>query len=831
MNLNQESKEVIAKAKQLAKALNHQFTGSEHLLISLLSTSESVRNVLMEMDLDSDNLHTLSLNILKDTRMAPGAGSDSDEPPMLSPRANRVISMAANFAHEINIDEISCVCLFLGILDELSGMCTYLFEQMNINTESLRVMIGDMIGVESEPSKKFLMKRDAPVAKPLPPPIIYSSNSTQDTDEEPTALEKFTVNLTYKALHGDLPTVVGRDAEVDRIIEVLTRKTKNNPLLVGEPGVGKTAIVEGLAQRVVTNDVPDVLLHKKIMQLDVNAMVAGTIYRGQFEERLKSLIEELKASPDCILFIDEIHSIMGAGAAGNSTDMSNIIKPELARGEISCIGVTTINKYIETIQPEGAFNRRFQKITIEEPSIDDTRKILNGVKGSYQTHHRVKYTKDAIDQILAMCHRYQPDKRFPDKAIDVLDELGARERYKLFKEFFFINPEIERAMQDVVSRKESALQNKDNAMLRLAEQEEQEINQELNLAITAWIRMEDKLVRISKNTVEEYFSHVTGIPVTSLEQDETSKLINLESRMKRVVIGQNDAVETLARTVRRARLSLNADNRPIGIFLFLGPTGVGKTYATRVLNEQLFGTRDSIIQVNMSEMMEEHSISKIIGSPPGYVGHDNDNSDSFTNKVRENPYSVVLFDEVEKAHPSILQIFLQIFEEGYCKDSKGRKVDFTNTYIIMTSNIGSHAMQNNTTVGFARSTMNIKEETHDKINKELSKYMAPELINRIDDVVIFNSLDTTVLNKVAMLELKDIKRRLKHKLGVSLHVDQSIANWVVEQSYEEKYGARPIKRYIHKTLLNDVADVYLQHTSCKSIKITIESDQLRIRCE
>jgi ATP-dependent Clp protease ATP-binding subunit ClpC len=831
MNLNKETKQVIDKAKQLAKALHHQFAGSEHLLISLLSTSKSVQDMLSSVDLDSEHLHKMSLDILKDTRMAPGK-HDKKVEVTLSPRANRVITMAANFATEIGAKDINAVCVFLGILDELSGMCTYLFEQMNINTESLRHVIGDMLGVDSEPSRKFKMKPSSEPPQTMPPPTMYGAPQNQQSgDDEEDPLEQFTVNLTYKALHSELPEVIGREQEIDRIIEVLTRKTKNNPMLVGEPGVGKTAIIEGLAQRIITNDVPDSLLHKKILQLDINALVAGTIYRGQFEERLKTLIEVLKMSPECILFIDEIHNVMGAGAASNSMDMSNIIKPELARGEISCIGITTTNKYIETIQPEGAFNRRFQKINVDEPTHDDTLAILLGVKESYETHHRVKYNKQAVKEIIALCHRYQPEKRFPDKALDVMDELGARERYKLFKDFFFINPEMEKAMLDVVSRKESAMHNKDTALMALVEQEEKAINQELNLAINAWMKVEKKMVRVDKPIVCEYFSSITKIPVTSLEQDEAHKLVDLERVVKRVVVGQDDAVHSMCQTVKRARLGLNSANRPVGVFLFLGPTGVGKTHSARILNEQLFGTQDNMIQVNMSEMMEEHSISKMIGSPPGYVGYDNDNSDSFTNRVRENPYSVVLFDEMEKAHPSILQIFLQIFEEGYCKDSKGRKVDFSNTYIIMTSNIGSAAIQHNNTVGFGTFNVDQQVEQEDKIKKELSKHLAPELLNRIDDIVIFQPLKPDVLSRIAKLEIQHIKRSIKKKLGVALHVEPEVIDWIVDESYEEKYGARPVKRYIHKTLVNHIADTYLQHTTCKRVTLQIENGELSTSCE
>lgn len=831
MDLSKESIIVINKAKQLAKALNHKFAGSEHILISLLSCSDSVKSVLGEVDLDSESLYKLSLSILKETKMAPGEDSEQVETVTLSPRANRVITVAAAFASEISLEQIEPICIFLGILDELSGMCNYLFEQLNINTESLRIIIGEMLGVESEPQQRF-KANPPPTSNPMPPPTMYNPPpQSQGESEEENPLEQFTIDLTRKALEGRIDPVVGREKELDRIIEVLTRKTKNNPLLIGEPGVGKTAVVEGLASRVISNDIPDSLLHKRILQLDVNALVAGTIYRGQFEERLKKLIETLKVSPECILFIDEIHTIMGAGAVSNSMDISNIIKPELARGEISCIGVTTINKYIEAIQPEGAFNRRFQKINIDEPNHDEVLQILKGIRGGYESHHKVKYNNTTLQEIITKCARYLPDKRFPDKAIDVLDELGARERYKLFKEFFFINPTIEAQIIDIVTRKDKAQKAGDTELLQELIQEEDEINQELNLTVSAWIKMENKSVRITKEIVNEYFSYLTKIPVSALAADENRKLKYLEDDINKYIVGQDEAVKALAKTIKRARLSLHSPNRPVGVFLFLGPTGVGKTYSARILNELLLGTRDSVIQVNMSEMMEEHSVSKMVGAPPGYVGYDNDTSDSFTNKVKENPYSVVLLDEIEKAHPSILQIFLQIFEDGFCKDSKGRMIDFRQTYIIMTSNIGSGIIEKNTTVGFGTAFQDDNVETDYKIKQELTKHMAPELINRIDDIIIYHGLKKKELVSITRLEMAELKKTIRKQIKVKLTYKTDVLSWIVDQSYEEKYGARPIKRYINKNILDGIADTYLNNTTAKQIKLEIVDDALQYTCE
>ena len=833
MELSEEAREVIKKSKVLAKELNHRYAGSEHILVSLLSCSESARDILSIAGLDTLHFQQLSLSILKDTRMAKNAMEEKHPNKiLLSPRSSKVLTHASRFAMDLGLDEISPGSILLGILNDISGMCHYLLSQLDIDGDELRGAVSGILGVELDDvvaRRTIIGDTEDNMHAPPGPSDPHASTAPGGVTgkDSGSTLQKFTVDVTYKALNNELSKLVGREREIDRVIEILTRKSKNNPLLIGEPGVGKTAIVEGLAQRIVCSQVPDKLMMIRILQLDINAMVAGTVYRGQFEERLKDLIAELKTTPDVILFIDEIHTVMGAGASGGgSLDFSNVIKPELARGEISCIGVTTTNKYIELIEKDGAFNRRFQKIRIDEPTQEEMVEILKGIRGAYQDHHRVRYSVKCIRNIIDKCHRYIPDRRFPDKAIDVMDEIGSQLRYKLFKEYFYVNPELEDKLNEMMARKELAVKYEDSDELDILSAEEDKINTHIDDSISTWVGMEGKMIRIDEETVDDYFSKVTGIPVSSIKQDEGKKLKYLSSNITKHVVGQDDAVKEISKTIKRARLALHSPNKPIGVFLFLGQTGVGKTYLAKILNQLLFGTMDTVVQVNMSEMMEEHSISKIVGSPPGYVGHENVDSGSFLTRVKENPYCVVLLDEIEKAHPSILQILLQIFEEGTLRDSQGRDVSFRNCYIIMTSNIGAEVIHKSTTVGFGRDYSDEKLEIDDKLKKELNKHMAPELLNRIDSVVMFNNLKPKQLSKVCQLELDELRRILRKQIKVRLSWAKDVPVAIVDQCYEEGFGARPIKRHLHREVMDSISDTYLDNPDCKHIRIETDDDKL-----
>jgi ATP-dependent Clp protease ATP-binding subunit ClpC len=831
MKLSDETADVLKRAKILAKELNHRYAGSEHVLVSLLSCSDTVRDILNIAGINSGNAYKMALSVLRDTRMSK-ITTDKVNRVTLSPRATKVIGHAAAYSQQLQYDKIQPGAVLLSILNDLSGMCSYLFSQLDIDVDELRANISGVLGIgfdehntrtiietngitEDTTSRSQSSGSSGSGASPIP--------TGHTSEDEQTALEKFTTDLTLMAAHGQLAPVIGRETQIDRMIEVLTRKKKNNPLLIGEPGVGKTSVVEGLASKIVSGSVPDNMLNKKILQLDINAMVAGTVYRGQFEERLKGLITELKDSPEVLLFIDEMHTVMGAGTTGGgSLDFSNVIKPELAKGEISCIGVTTTDKYIEMIETEGAFNRRFQKITIEEPTIEDMHVILKRVKTGYEKHHRVKFTQKTIDCIINKCYRYMPDKRFPDKAIDVIDELGAGLRYKTFREYFFLNPEVEAQLDELERAKKLA---KTEQQIEQIQHDEEALNQQLDESVDRWMKLEKKNINVTEQQCNEYFSKVTGVPVENLAEDETHRLIHMEQELNKQIIGQSEAVGKIAQAIKRGRLALHDPNKPVAVFLFLGQTGVGKTYIAKVLNELLFGTSDSIIHINMSEMMEAHSVSKLIGSPPGYVGHDRVDSESFANKVRANPYSVVLFDEIEKADPAVLQVLLQVFEEGKLRDSRDREIDFTNCYIIMTSNIGSALLQKSHTVGFGR-IHDDKVETEHKIKKELTKTMAPELINRIDNIVIFNNLERDQLQSICELEVKHVKRMLRQQLGVKLTYDKTIHAQIIEDCYEEGYGARPIKRYLRGPVINELSDLYLQNTETRHIHISVQHGRL-----
>lgn len=833
MELSSECKEIVGKAKALAKQLNHRYAGSEHILVSILSCSETAKEILNNAGLDPGSFYELSINVLKDTKMSMRSAPLEDDV-TLSPKAKQVITQASRFAKEIGDKEITAGALLLSILYDLSGMCNYLFSQLDVDAEDLRREVAVLLGVQLEEINRRVIfkKNDIQPPKSEDQTNSHGLNSQaaqQDLtghDQQP-ALEKYTIDLTESAIHDQLPPVIGRNDEIDRVIEVLTRKSKNNPMLIGEPGVGKTAIVEGLAQRVVVGAVPDDLVTCRILQLDVNALVAGTQYRGQFEERLKNLIVELKASPEVILFVDEMHQMIGAGSTGNnSMDFSNIIKPELARGEISIIGVTTTNKYLEFVQKDGAFNRRFQKIYVDEPTKKDMLQILKGTKHAYEAHHRISFSIKALSNIIDKCHRYIPDRRFPDKAMDVMDELGSQLRYKIFKEYFFLTPEVEHQFNRLARARKKAERDQNHEALVKIQKQEDELNSKLDQSMEDYVKIDQKYLKIVDDTIDLYFSKLTNIPVNSMNRDEHATLKRLSSNLKKQVIGQDQAIQEISNNIKRARLALHSPTRPIGVFLFLGQTGVGKTHIARVINEQLFGTPDSLIQMNMSELMEEHSVSKIIGSPPGYVGHDAVNSNTMLNKVRERPYSVVLLDEIEKAHPAVLQVLLQMFEEGNITDSQGNDVNFKNCYIIMTSNIGAEAVEKNTTVGFGRAIMDDRVESENKVKLELKKHMAPELINRIDSIVVFETLGPDELGKICKLELRALKNLLREQLGVQLQCDQAAVDYMVEDSMEPGYGARPLKRYLNKTVMNAISDEYLKHPDMSSIMITANDDGL-----
>ena len=622
-------------------------------------------------------------------------------------------------------------------------------------------------------------------------------------------LEKFGDDLTARARSGKLDPVIGRSNEIMRVIQILCRRTKNNPVLIGEAGVGKTAIVEGLAQEIAANAVPDIIANKRVIALDMALMVAGTKYRGQFEERIKALMEEIEKSKDVILFIDELHTIVGAGSADGAMDASNIFKPALSRGALQCIGATTLAEYRKFIEKDSALDRRFQSVKVDAPSVDDTIKILQGIRANYEKHHHCVYTDAALAAAVKLSERYITSRFLPDKAIDVIDEAGSRARIKMLKRPENIE-EIEKRIKDAAAEKENAVREQKFEDAARFRDIEKQLSLQRDDILKNWRKaMEEKISEVGEDDIFAVVSSWTGIPLARMEESESKKLLKLEEILQEQVVGQNEATSVIARALRRSRAALKDPRRPIGSFLFLGPTGVGKTYLAKTLALQMFGDEDALIQIDMSEYMEKFSISRLIGSPPGYVGHED--GGQLTEKVRRRPYSVILFDEIEKAHPDVAQLLLQVLEDGRLTDSLGRTVDFRNTIIILTSNVGAHILQKKQSLGFGAGTDSEAdyEKTKEKVLDEMKKVFRPEFLNRINDIVLFRSLSRQDMGKIVDIELAKIEKRLVEQ-NLKIKLDDSAKEFLVEKGWDEKYGARPLKRALERELEDPMAEELLK---------------------
>ena len=639
--------------------------------------------------------------------------------------------------------------------------------------------------------------------------IPQEANEQGEPRQNQSALKAFGRDLTEIARQGKLDPVIGRSNEIMRVIQILCRRTKNNPVLIGEAGVGKTAIVEGLAQEIAANAVPDIIANKRVIALDMALMVAGTKYRGQFEERIKALMEEIEKAKDVILFIDELHTIVGAGSADGAMDASNIFKPALSRGALQCIGATTLAEYRKFIEKDSALDRRFQSVKVDTPSVDDTIKILQGIRANYEKHHHCVYTDAALAAAVKLSERYITSRFLPDKAIDVIDEAGSRARIKMLKRPENIE-EIEKRIKDAASEKENAVREQKFEDAARFRDIEKQLSLQRDDILKNWRKsMEEKISEVGEDDIFAVVSSWTGIPLARMEESESKKLLKLEEILRGQVVGQNEATSVIARALRRSRAALKDPRRPIGSFLFLGPTGVGKTYLAKTLALQMFGDEDALIQIDMSEYMEKFSISRLIGSPPGYVGHED--GGQLTEKVRRRPYSVILFDEIEKAHPDVAQLLLQVLEDGRLTDSLGRTVDFRNTIIILTSNVGAHILQKKQSLGFGAETDAEAdyEKTKEKVLDEMKKVFRPEFLNRINDIVLFRSLSRQDMGKIVDIELAKIEKRLdEQKLKIKL--DDSAKEFLVEKGWDEKYGARPLKRALERELEDPMAEELLK---------------------
>ncbi len=791
--LTQRARKVLAIAHQEAERMNHSTIGSEHLLIALILDQGGVASrVLSDLDIELERVRELAELLNK-------PGETTPQSIDLGSSTQTIIRLAYQQAEELDSDVVSTEHILLGLVEYRDGIAMSILRRMGINEETVRHQIRKTL----QQSSSFQSEH-----KPIERLPRKAQAGSSKKNEKTPLVDQLATDLTAKALEGKLDPVIGRQKEIERVIQVLARRSKNNPALIGEPGVGKTAIVEGLAQRIIEGDVPSLLADKKVLQLDVASLLAGTMYRGQFEERLKRVIDELKVS-ESILFIDEVHMIVGAGAGGSSVDAANILKPALSRGELQVIGATTLDEYRKNIEKDAALERRFQPITVEEPSEEESIEILKGIVDSYEEHHRLNISEEALEAAVKLSSRYISDRFLPDKAIDLIDEASSRVRmYK--SDNAKITKELTQQLKKVRDELIIAIEEDQEAKIFSLEEKEREIDEQLNEFKATWDRATSPTV--SKQDIAELISMWTGIPLTQLAQEESEKLLNLEEELKKSIVGQEEAISTISKAVRRARAGLKDPRRPVGSFIFLGPTGVGKSELTKALARLMFGSEDALIQIDMSEFMERHNVSRLTGAPPGYVGYEE--AGQLTEAIRRRPYSIVVFDEIEKAHPEAHNMLLQIMEEGHLSDSSGRKVDFRNAIIIMTSNVGAEMIINQTNAGFNIKRDEVLEEKlayqdmQKKLSNSLKRVFRPEFINRVDNVIVFRSLSKQDIEEIVQIELDKVSNRLVEN-DITINYTPDLVSWIAEIGYQKEYGARPIKRVIQSHVEDTLSEALL----------------------
>ena len=810
-NFTPRAQQVLALARKEADRFNHNYVGTEHLLLGLIKLGQGVAvNVLQKMNLDLD---TVRLEVEKQVGNGPETKMVGNIP--YTPRVKKVLALAGKEAKALNHSYVGTEHILLGLLREGDGVAARVLKNLEVDIERTR----NEILRELDPN--------------------FSGNSVEDDDNEfedpgtagrkegkTPALKAFGRDLTELAHAAELDPVIGRSSEIERVIQILCRRTKNNPVLIGEAGVGNTAIAEGLAQEIASGNVPELLRDKKVITLDLALMVAGTKYRGQFEERIKAVMDEIKRSRNVILFIDELHTIVGAGSAEGAMDASNIIKPALSRGELQCIGATTMNEYRKFIEKDAALERRFQQVKVEEPNVEDAILILQGLRSRYEAHHKAHYTNEAIEACVRLSARYLTGRFLPDKAIDILDEAGARSRIASMTR----PPEIkglEAEIEAIVGEKEAAIKNQDFENAAALRDKEKHKRQEVEDILTSWRAInEEKIVTVEEDDIMTVVAKWTGVPLQRMEEKETEKLLKMEDELKSRVIGQDEAVIAISRALRRSRADLKDPRRPIGSFIFLGPTGVGNTYLARNLAEFMFGDKEALIQIDMSEYMEKFTSSRLIGSPPGYVGYEE--GGQLSEAVRRRPYSVVLFDEIEKAHPDVMNLLLQILEEGIITDSLGRKIDFRNTIIIMTTNVGADVIKRQVNLGFG--AMGGGDENYasmrDKILDRAKEAFKPEFLNRLDEKIVFHVLDRENLIQIVDLEINTVVKRLAGK-NIHLKLDKKAKEFLIEQGYDPNYGARPMRRAVERHIEDPLAEHLLRGDIAAGhvVKITHKKDE------
>jgi len=828
----ERAQKVLRLAQEEAIALNHPAVGTEHLLLGLLKEGQGVAAKALEsLGVNLEQVRQEVVKVLGRGQAPVGAEIG------LTPRAKRVLELAQDEARRMGVNYVGTEHILLGLLREGEGVAYRILTNLGISADKVRTQVIRILGGQGG------MQQEAPQSpgwgvffgglNPFGGPASFQQPKPQaayapQAGSTPV-LNEYGRDLTSLANEGKLDPVIGREKEIERVIQILCRRTKNNPVLIGEPGVGKTAIVEGLAQKIASGDVPEILQNKRVVALDLSGMVAGSKYRGEFEERIKKAINEIKTAGNVILFIDELHTIVGAGAAEGAIDASNILKPALSRGEIQCVGATTIDEYRKYIEKDAALERRFQPVLVEEPIAEETLAILKGLRDRYEAHHQVKITDEALETAVKLSVQYINDRFLPDKAIDLIDEAASRVRLAMHTTPPSLR-ELEEKLEEIRKEKEAAINAQEYEQAARLRDKEKEIQQELEKERGKWeMKRGQQEAAVTAEDIAQIVASWTNIPVTKIAQDESERLLHLEEELHQRIIDQEEAVKSVAKAIRRARAGLKDPKRPIGSFIFLGPTGVGKTELARALAEALFGDEKALIRLDMSEYMERHTVSKLIGSPPGYVGYDE--AGQLTEKVRRRPYSVVLFDEVEKAHPDVFNVLLQILDDGRLTDSHGRTVDFKNTVVIMTSNVGAETIRKQTSLGFApRSEESEYEKMKQNVMSELRHTFRPEFLNRVDEIIVFHSLSEEDILKIVDLMLNDLNKRLSEN-GIKVEANLETKKFLAKEGYDPQFGARPLKRVIQRLIEDRLADELLEQKikgGCV-VEVDVEEDRLTFK--
>lgn len=788
----ERAQKVLGLAQDEANRLHHPGVGTEHILLGLVREGEGIAaKALLSLGISADKVQTEVEKII-----GPGQGQSSST---YTPRAKKVIELSIDEARKLNHSYVGTEHILLGLIREGEGVAARVLGNLGISLNKARQQVLQLLGSDTS-----------------------EAGADKDSASGTPTLDGLARDFTQMARDGKLDPVIGRQKEIERVIQILSRRTKNNPVLIGEPGVGKTAIAEGLAQRIIVGDIPETLRNKRVMVLDMGTVVAGTKYRGEFEDRLKKIMEEVRQAGNVILFIDELHTLIGAGGAEGAIDASNILKPALARGELQCIGATTLDEYRKHIEKDAALERRFQPITVDQPTPEEAVLILHGLRDRYEAHHRVKITDEAVDAAVKLSDRYISDRFLPDKAIDLIDEAASRVRLRTHTAPPNLK-ELEQRLEKVRNEKDASVQGQEFEKAASLRDQEQKLKLELESRKTEWQKTQDMHdIQVTAEDIAHIVAAWTGIPVKQLAEEESARLLNLEEILHERYVGQDEAVTAVARAIRRARAGLKDPKRPIGSFIFLGPTGVGKTELARALAQAMFGDEDAMIRIDMSEFMERHSTARLVGAPPGYVGFEE--GGQLTEKVRRKPYSVITFDEIEKAHPEVFNILLQVLDDGRLTDGKGRAVDFRNTVIIMTSNVGAEKIRKGGSLGFRPDTQERRyEDMKGQVMDDLKKSFRPEFLNRVDEIIVFHPLDEAHINHIVDLLVGELQKRLQEQ-EIQFHVTPAAKAFLAKEGYDPQYGARPLRRAVQRHIEDRLSEALLNGTVQRGHRVEIDFD-------